>query len=184
MEILSKKLSVKDVRTLKIGAAAVVCIILSVIATSWLEHWGKVRRRLSERQAELRSIVSLETKQALRQSSGQAGLLATVPVFEMPQAEEKQKYLFRNKVAEQIKKAGIETKPLEILPNRKSGNVGYKLVCVKCSSEKCRFGQILDLLAALKENPYLVGIEELNIKCDPQKQEEFKLDIVVSTFAK
>jgi len=177
MEILPKKLSAKDMRALKIGAVAVAVILLFVISSSWLKNWRHMRKSLSEKRAELKTIVSPEAKQA--------GLLAIVPVFELPHTGGKQKFLFRNKLKEQLNKAGIKSRPLEILAGRKStSNVNYNLLRVKCSSEKCTFSQILNLLAVLKENPYLAGIEELNIKCDPKKREEFKLNIVVSTFVK
>jgi len=57
------------------------------------------------------------------------------------------------------------------------------LLRLKCSA-KCRFTQVLDLLANLKENPYLVGIEELRIRCDSKKPQEVDLDLTVSTFIK
>jgi hypothetical protein len=43
--------------------------------------------------------------------------------------------------------------------------------------------QVLDFLERLNENPYLVGVEELKIKCDPKKRGEVELDLTVSTFA-
>jgi hypothetical protein len=54
---------------------------------------------------------------------------------------------------------------------------------LKCSA-KCRFGQALDLLADLKDNPYLAGIEEFKMECDQKKRQDVKLDITVSTFVK
>jgi hypothetical protein len=42
---------------------------------------------------------------------------------------------------------------------------------------------VLDFLARLNENPYLVGIEELKIKkVDPKKPQDVELDLTVSTF--
>ena len=177
MEILPKTLSSKDIRALKIGALVLIGILVFAISSSWLKNWHRVRKSLWQKRTELKTLVSSEAKQA--------GMLAIVPVFEMPQTEEKQKFLFRNKLQEQFKKAGITTKPLEIRTNKKSAkNGGYNLLRVKCSSEKCKFSQILDLFGALKENSYLAGIEELNIKGDSKKPEDFKLDIVLSTFVK
>jgi hypothetical protein len=43
---------------------------------------------------------------------------------------------------------------------------------------------VLDLLARLNENPYLIGIEEFKIKVDPKKRHEVEFDLTVSTFAK
>lgn len=172
-----KKLSQKDIRALKIGAVAVIVVFLIAFAMTWFEHWLKVRKELTGRQVTLKTINPTETKNI--------GLLSTVPVFEMPQFEKEQKFLFRDKLKEHLKKIGIKTKPLQILATKKSSApAGYKLLLLKCTADKCKFDQILDLLAVLKENPYLVGIEELKIKCDPKKREEFKLDLTVSTFVK
>ena len=43
---------------------------------------------------------------------------------------------------------------------------------------------MLDLLANLKENPYLVGVEELRMRIDKKKPQEVDLDLTVSTFVK
>jgi hypothetical protein len=113
----------------------------------------------------------------------QAGLMSIVPTFEMPRSEEKQKFLFRDKFNEQLKKAGIKSEPLQIPPVGRSRQAGYKLLRLK-STGKAKFGQVLDLLAKLKENPYLVGIEEMRIQCDPKKRQEVELELTVSTFVK
>jgi len=104
-------------------------------------------------------------------------------VFEMPQKEETQRFLFRDKLNEQLKKAGIKNQPLQVASIGKSGQAGYRLLRLKCSA-KCRFTQVLDLLADLKDNPYLVGVEELRIRCDKKKPQEVDLDLTVSTFVK
>ena len=109
--------------------------------------------------------------------------MAIVPVLEMPQAEDEQKFLFRDKLSEQLQKAGIRNKPLQLQPAKKSSQAGYKLLLVKCNAT-CRFSQALDFLARLNENPYLVGIEEFRIKVDPKRREDVELDFTVSTFAK
>ena len=101
----------------------------------------------------------------------------------MPEKEETQMFLFRDKLNEQLKKAGINSKPLQVVSTGKSPQAGYRLLRLKCSA-KCRFAQALDLLANLKENPYLVGIEEFKIECDQKKRQDVKLDVTVSTFVK
>jgi len=108
---------------------------------------------------------------------------SAVPVFQMPEQEETQKFLFRDKLNEQLKKAGIKGKPLQVLPGRKSPQSAYKTLFLKFSG-KCQFRQSLDLLANLYNNPYLVGIEEFKIECDQKKRQDVKLDITVSTFVK
>jgi len=173
---MMKKLSQRDKRALKIGAVCVAATLVFAFATDWFGHWVEVRKSLALKRAKLEAIRVDKTKQE--------GLLSIVPVFEMPQEEEEQKFLFREKFNKQLKKAGIKGEPIRVLRARKpQRGTGYKLLCLQCRG-KCNFGQVLDLLAALRENPYLVGIEELKIECDPKKRQEFKLDLTVSTFVK
>jgi len=174
-ESMIGRLSEKEQRTVKIGAVCAAAILVFVISTKWFGHWGQVRKLLAAERSKLETISPDEAKQR--------GLLSVVPVLEIPQIEEKQKFLFRDKFDEQLKKAGIRSEPLEFLSTGKSQQGGYRLLRLKCSG-KCRFGQILDLLASLKENPYLVGIEEMRMKCDTKNRQEIQLDLTVSTFVK
>jgi hypothetical protein len=170
-----EKLSKKDIRALKFGLIGAAVIILFVFGSAGHERWTKARANGSVLRAKLDAIDVDKARQA--------GLLSIVPVFEMPQVEEDQKFLFRDKLSEQLRRAGIRNKPLQVQAGRKSPQPGYKLLLVKCNAT-CQFTQVLDFLSRLNENPYLVGIEELKIKCDPKKQGEVELDLTVSTFAK
>ena len=171
-----KKLNQRDKRALKIGAVGAAAILLFAFATTWLGHWGQVSKSLAARKAQLKLINPTGPK---RQA-----LLSIVPAFEMPQKQAEQKFLFRDKFGEQLKKAGIKTEPLKFLAAKKTANqAGYKLLRLKCTG-KGKFAQLLDLLANLNENPYLVGIEELKIKCDEKKREQIQLDLVISTFVR
>jgi hypothetical protein len=165
----------KDKRALKFGGICALAIIMFWLTTKWLDHWGVIRQSLADAKKELAAISPSEAKQA--------GLLSIVPVFEIPKDEEKQKFLFRDKLDEQIKMARIKSKPLQILPAGKPVYKEYKMLRVK-SDAKCRFTQMLDLLANLKENPYLVGIEEIKIKRDAKNKQEVEMDLAVSTFVK
>lgn len=173
---MTAKLSAKDVRALKIGAIGAVVILLFVFGSKWKDRWAQARAKKVELEAKLDAIDVDKARQA--------GLAAIVPVFEMPRAEDEQKFLFRDKLTEQLKRAGIRNEPLQLQPVKKSSQPGYDLLLVKCTAKKCKFPQVLDLLARLNENPYLVGIEEFRIKVDPKKREEVDLDFTVSTFAK
>ncbi|MHC4083995.1 MAG: hypothetical protein ACYSWZ_19995 [Planctomycetota bacterium] len=170
-----RKLNQREKRTLKFGVVCAIAIVTFSVGTQLLEYWRQAKGRTAGINNQLENIDVSDAKQA--------GLMSIVPVFEMPEKEETQKFLFREKFNEQLKKAGIKSEPLQILPAAKSPVVGYKLLRLKCSA-KCKFGQALDLLANLKENPYLVGIEELKIECDQKKRQDVKLDITVSTFVK
>jgi len=171
-----EKLSQKDIRVLKIGAVCVGSIFVFVfVFAPWLSRWAEARASLAEVKNKLELIDVDKAKQA--------GLLSIVPVFEMPEKEETQRFLFRDKLNEQLKKAGIKNQPLQVASIGKSGQAGYRLLRLKCSA-KCRVTQVLDLLATLKENPYLVGVEELRMRIDKKKPQEVDLDLTVSTFVK
>jgi len=174
-KIMIDKLSKKDIRALKFGAIGAVVILVFVFGSAGHERWTKAKTNGAVLKSKL-NIINVD-------KAKQAGLMSIVPVFEMPQVEEEQRFLFRDKLSEQLKKAGIRNKPLQIQAGRKSPQSGYKLLLVKCNAT-CKFTQVLDFLARLNENPYLVGIEELKIKCDPKKRGEVELDFTVSTFAK
>jgi len=163
-----RRLNKKEKRTLKFGAVCAVAIVGFALATEWLGHWKKVRNSPG---------IENKLEEINISNAKRAGLMSIVPVFEMPEKEEKQKFLFRDKFNEQLKKARIKSDPLQVLPPIN------KLLRLKCSA-KCSFGQALDLLARLNENPYLVGIEELKIECDQKKRQDVKLDLTISTFVK
>jgi hypothetical protein len=169
------KLTDKDIRALKFGAIGTVVIVLLVFGSAWRDSWSKAKEEAAALESKLNAIDAGKTKQT--------ALLSIVPAFEMPKVEEEQKFLFRDKLSEQLKKAGIKHAPLQIQTGRKVAEVGYKLLLVKCNA-KCRFSQLLDLLAGLDENPYLVGIEDLRIKVDTKNRQQIELDFTVSTFAK
>jgi hypothetical protein len=162
---------------IQIGAIAMIAIPALTLGTSWIDDWGKVRKSLADSQKKLKDLEINETTQA--------GLLSVVPVLEPPQEEEVQKPLFREKLYEHLKKAGINTEPLQFLPIRKVKD--HRVLKIQCKG-KCKLDQLLDLLAGLRENPYLVGIEELKIECDtkqpPDKRQEVGIALTVSTFVK
>jgi hypothetical protein len=169
-----EKLSKKDIRAIKFGAIGAVIILVFVFGSAVHKRWSNAKANGTVLRTKLDAIDVDKVKQA--------GLMSIVPVVEMPQVEEEQKFLFRDKLSEQLKKAGIRNKPLQVQAARKSSQSGYKLLLVKCDAT-CKFVQVLDFLARLNENPYLVGIEELKIKCDPKKRGEVELNLTLSTFA-
>lgn len=169
------KLNEKDARAIKLGAIGVVAILVFVFGSKFQTRWTAAKAKKAELDRKLNAIDVDKAKQA--------GLMAIVPVLEMPAAEDEQKFLFRDKLSEQLQKAGIRNKPLQLQPAKKSSQAGYKTLLVKCNAT-CRFSQVLDFLARLNENPYLVGIEEFRIKVDPKRREDVELDFTVSTFAK
>ena len=169
------KLSEKDIRALKLGVIFVVAIVLFVIGSKWYGHWGQARME--------GQILKTKLSEIDMTDSQRKGLMAIVPAFKMPVGEEEQQFLFRDEFNSQLKNAGIKNDPLQIIPNKRAPLTGYKSLHLSCTA-KCRFSQVLDLLARLNENPYLVGIEEFRLKIDPKKRSEVELNITVSTFTK
>jgi hypothetical protein len=164
---------------LEVGVIAALAILSFTFGPRVLKGWREARAALAAARSRLGEV---ETD-AMRQ----AGLLSIVPACQAPEPEEKQKVLFRDKLHEQLKKVGIKTEPLQTMGARRVSGVPYKVLKVKCKG-KCKFEQLLDFLAGLKENPYLVGVEELKVVCDtkepPDKRSQVEIDLTVSTFAK
>lgn len=176
---MKKQLNDREKRTIQLGLIAVALIGAAMIGPRWLERLDRLKT----------SIDTMEANLELAQGTGAkyAALQTIVPVFEMPQAELKQKFLFREKFAEQLKKAGLKTEPLEADTRSKGRYTSFKRLTLTYSG-KAQWKQILDLLAGLKSNPYLAGVEEMQIKADPKKQppqrKDLEFTLVVSTFVK
>ena len=169
------KLSQKDIRALKMGAVGVAAIVALLIALEGYERWNNAREKSQELENQLDHIDLDKAKRS--------GLTSIVPVFQMPIEKEKQRFLFRDKFNEQLRNARINSLPLQEVPGGKSPEPGYELLRLKCSA-KCSIEQVFNLLADLKNNPYLVGVEEMRIKKDARNQQQFDFDLTVSTLVK
>jgi len=176
---MTRKLTPRELRVVQMGAVVLIAIPAFTFGPGWLADWRKVRESVAKSETQLKDLEMDDAKQA--------GLFAIVPVCEVPQPEETQKFLFRDKLHEQLKKAGINSEPLQILASRKVGSLPYKALKIQCNG-KCKLDQLLEFLAGLRENPYLVGVEELSIECDskqpPDKRQEVQIKLIVSTFVK
>ena len=170
-----QKLSEKDKRTLKMGAIGIAGILVLFGVMKWMEHWKEVRAEIVQIRSKLNAIDIEKAKQA--------GLTSIVPVLEMPKSEEEQMFLFRSKLRDQLKAARINNKPLKVLSTGKTRLGSYKMLRLECSA-KCKFAQLMDFLAKLNENPYLVGVEELRIRCDKKNPQDIDVDMTFSTVVK
>jgi len=177
------KLSQRDKRALKLAAVSVAAIMVYLfVMAPWIDNWRLTASELTSLRADLKSIIS--------QSSGagaakQAGLASVVAKLQMPQRENIQQPVFREKINEQLKKAGVNVKSLKYLTKKRpKGPGGYKINLLECRG-KAKFGQILDLLASFRGNPYLVGIEDIQLQCDTKdRNKPMDIVLVVSTFVK
>ena len=175
------KLNERDKRTLKLGVVGVVLILTyAFVIDPWIDDWLLTRSALKTERTRLESIAPADGGPAAKQ----AGLVSVVPKLEMPKTESVQGALFRGRFNEQLKKAGVNVTSLQFLQSARSKQAGgYKSLRLQCRC-KGKFAQVLDLLAGLGENTYLVGVEELQLKCDTKKREQMDMVLTVSTFVK
>jgi len=166
---------------LKLGGAGVALILAyAFVVGPWVDDWLLARSALKTERAKCDSIAPRSGVLAAKQ----AGLVSVVPKLEMPKAESVQGPLFRGKFNEQLKKAGISVTNLQFLQSARSKQAGgYKSLRLQCRG-KGKFAQVLDLLAGLNDNPYLVGVEELQLKCNQKSREQIDIVLTVSTFVK
>jgi hypothetical protein len=175
------KLSETDKRTLKLGGVGVVLILAyAFVVGPWIDDWLLTRSALKTERTRLDSIAPAGGVAAAKQ----AGLVSVVPKLEMPLAESVQGPLFRGRFNEQLKKAGVNVTSLQFLQSAKSKQASeYDILRLQCRGT-CKFAQMLDLLAGLNENPYLVGVDELQLKCNQKSREQIDIVLTVSTFVK
>lgn len=176
-----KKMTItdRDKRTLIIaGIAAAVILLWFGVLDGWFSDWKKVRAELKVKQAKVDSVSG-----SANLSAADKGLLSIVPVFEMPLPEQQQGPAYMKKINEQLKKLGIraELKFLRTVGAKTAS--GYKTLRLQ-SQGKCKYTQVMDLLAKLYENPYFVAVEQLSITADPKKPGEVEFTLVTSGFSK
>jgi hypothetical protein len=94
-------LNQREKRTVKFGVICAVAIIVFAFVTDILGRWKESRSKTGNINNQLKAISLTEAERAR--------LMSIVPVFEMPEKEEVQKFLFRDKFNEQLKKAGIKS---------------------------------------------------------------------------
>ena len=85
---------------------------------------------------------------------------------------------------DQLKKAGVQSDPIQFVGTSRATRPGYNLLRLQCRRGKVKFDKMLDLLATFKENPYLAGIEEFSFKCDQKNKQQVELNLTVSTMVK
>ncbi len=177
-----ERMSQRDKRALTFGVVAVAVILAYMSVGPWFKDWQGIRADLKARRDQLEVIAPADDDETAKAAWEKLAL--RVPVFEMPLPESKQVPRFRDKFNEQLKKAGIKVKTLQPIGGKSAKRIsGYKLLKFQCRG-KCSLNQVLDLLAELNSNPYLAGIEELNIKFGQKDRKQMDLLLTVSTFAK
>ena len=172
------RLTDKERRMISIVAVCLAAVLLISVVPAWLSRWSQVRADIKRQEQML--------DEADKGVYNPPGLATLVPAFDMPKDAETQKNLFRDKVNEQLRQAGMPSAPLQIEPSGKQMYDGFSRLTLKYKGA-CRFEQLMDFLARLKENKYYAGVDELMLRADPKKaaQERQTVDVelTISTFA-
>lgn len=175
-----KAINERDIRAIKIGVAGLAAIGLYFLAGPWFNDWQMLRTDLALARERL-DRVAVDESGTL--PAEQLKLMAAVPKVEMPADEKTQGTRFRDQFTQQLQKAGIRARSLQYLAAKKIGGVNYRTLRLQ-GRGRCELPQMLNLLGALNENPYFVGVEELDLKPDARNRNELEFSITVSTFAK
>ena len=165
---MANHLSNREKRTIKAGMICAVVILGGFFMPEHVTRWRFMKAEIIRMENTLKEVRGFE-------SPSQATLMRIVPVFQMPSSREKQSFLFRDKVNEQIKEAGLKEQPLQTYARKLRNKGGYAPLMVQYKG-KGEFDKLLEFLVILKKNPYYVGIEELTVKCDPEKPPENRED--------
>ena len=171
---MNKVVSEHDRRVLVIGGGCVVLIMLfGLVVGPWLDGWSQMRAQLAAVEGKFERA-GLGDSAAVR--AKQAALIAKVPAFELPVSLQQQRLLFERRVDKQLKAAGLTVKSIQYAGKPKvDPQAGYKMLKLNCRGAKCNWGQLLDLLAGLDENLYLVSVEDIQIRCNQQNRNEIEL---------
>jgi hypothetical protein len=174
---MAYKINEHDRRVLMIGVgAAAVMLLYAYILAPWAADWQKTRAAIA---ANNKTVDSLEGSVGRR-----ANQATVVPTLTMPIAAEKQQHLFKTTVNKQLTDAGVQVKSLQYVTVGKTANsLGFTVSKLKCDG-KCNMDQATKLIASLGENPYLLGIDEVRLSCDPKKRDEITLSMTVTTFCR
>jgi hypothetical protein len=165
----------KDSRALKLGAAGIAAIVVLLFIMDINKHWANAQESYDKINTKLETLDAINITKA-----EYAALKNSVPAFEMPVEKGQQKFIFQDSLNEQFKKTNIKSQPWEEVDCKSKLLTGYEVLALKTSG-KCNITQLFDLLTNLKENPYLISIEELMIKVDEKNKQEVNFEMTLST---
>lgn len=176
-----KPLTQRDKRTLKLTAAAAVLIFGYFLALEpTLASYHRMRSQRDQLQRQLDRLTGIQSGiGAIRFSE----LNERVPVFEMPVAAAEQGLLFRDELTQQLQRAGMQARTLQLRDNRGKREDGFAVLTVDCQG-RCEYAQMLRLLDDLKRNPYYVGVEKFSLRVDTRNRNEMTFQLAVFTYAK
>lgn len=177
-----KKLNPRERRTvLTCLVISVVLLLYFLILEPVVRDWRKVRLQLASARQKA-AMLKLDPRDP--QTQQQKRLLEMVPVLEMPKPAEVQGPLLQETFTEQLKKAGLNSKRVQLVRGRglRTDASGYEVLQVQ-SQGTGRYDQMLRLLADLPQNGVCAGVQKLMLRADPQNRQNLDWEITVFTFA-
>jgi len=171
--------SARDKRAIILTGIAITVMVFYVsVYAPWMAHWDEISAEIKQKElvAKLLDATSSKAKDKL------AMFNKVIPAYLPPEKEELQRLLFEKKLVEQFKKVGLKPASMTFMGKPKFvAAIGYGKLRfqMKC---QCKFKQVFDLLAMLRENPYLVGVEAFNIKLDSKDRAKVDLTLELSTY--
>ena len=177
-----EKLNPREKRTLVISLAACVLMLLYFLVIEPVSNdWGKVRTQL-EAARQKAALLKMDPRDP--ETQRQKRLLEIVPILEMPLSADKQGPLLQETFTEQLKKAGLNSKRLQLVRGRalRSDTSGYVVLNVQ-SQGSGNYEQVLRLLAELPQNAYYAGVHKLALKADQKDRRKLDWEITVFGYA-
>lgn len=159
------------------GVAAAVLLTYALIVEPWVAR----RRSLAAEHQRLSRQIELIGR--WEQTSGAKPMRLSASAAELPVGADQQALLFRNKLTEQIQKAGLQARAVQLRDQRNRIENGYTVVSVDCQG-RGSYEAVLNLLADLERNPYYAGLEKLSLRVDAKDRNQLNFQITAITYAK
>jgi hypothetical protein len=177
-----ENLTERDGKFLRYGAiAAGVILAHSFIVSPFLDSWSQIRDDIRTQRQKIATLAGKNDPQSELQK---AALFSIVPVVVSPESENLHRIHFQKRIYTQVSSVGVRVKSVQFITGDKyRPDVGFKQQKLQVRGT-CNFGQLLDLLAILYQNPLLVGIDDLQITADQKNPQDMELVLTVSTFVK
>jgi hypothetical protein len=176
-----KPLTQRDKRALKLMAIGGLLIIgYFKIFEPVMESYRSLRCQREQLQKQLGRLTRIQN------GTGEAQykeLFARVPALEMPKESAPQGVLFRDELTQQLQKAGIQARTLQLRESRAKRQDGFEVLTVDVQG-RCGYEPMLRLLEDLKHNPYYVGVEKCVLRVDAKNRNEMTFQLAVFTYAK
>lgn len=152
-------------------------LVIEPISTKW----AAVRTQLQSARQKA-AMLKLDPKSP--QTQQQKRLMELVPVLDLPKPSDQQGPLLQEAFTNQLRKAGLTPRRMQIVRGRTTRNdpAGYVVLNLTAQGTG-QYNHLLNLLADLPQNPYCVGVQKCSIKPDAKDRQKLEWEITVFTYA-